>query len=486
MFITRRLALKWCTAICVLSLLFVPVEALYGESANDVDILERTARTFSSVAKKAIPAVVFIHVEKSVRVGGSGSPHFNDPFGFFGDDFMRRFFGYEHPRWSHPRQFKQTGQGSGFIITEDGYILANNHVVGDVDKIMVRLHDGREFEAEVVGTDPHSEVAVIKIDAEGLATIPLGDSEALEIGEWVIAVGNPFGLTETLTVGVVSAKGRSGIGIADYENFIQTDAAINPGNSGGPLLNIKGEAVGINTAIFSRSGGYMGIGFAIPINMARDIKDQLIETGKVERGYIGIVIQDMNPQLARSFDLEEAEGILIARVQPGSAGDRAGLEPGDIILRLNGEKVENVTTFRNQVASFRPGTELTLDLLRNGREREIEVKIGSLDEVTQVASADGSELTEQLGIAVENLTRDMAQQFGYELDSGVLVTRVESGSPGATAGIEPGQLITTVNREPVTDVQEFESALEKSRETGTVLFLVTDGRFSRFVALSLE
>ena len=244
---------------------------------SDLTILERTSKAFTRIAKKVNPAVVFIQVEKTIKTGQGGSPFgFNDPFDLFNDDFFRRFFGHRFPDRG-PRAYKQMGLGSGFIISQDGYILTNNHVVGDADKITVRLNDGREFKAKTIGTDPNSDVALIKIDgSKNLPVLPLGDSDALEVGEWVMAIGNPFGLSHTLTVGVVSAKGRNSVGINDYEDFIQTDAAINPGNSGGPLINMKGEAIGINTAIYSKSGGYMGIGFAIPINMVKVIKKQLI------------------------------------------------------------------------------------------------------------------------------------------------------------------------------------------------------------------
>jgi len=275
-----------------------------------------------------------------------------------------------------PRKFQQRGQGSGFIISKDGYILINNHVVGDADLIKVKLSDGREFKAKVIGTDPQSDVAVIKIDATNLPVLRLGDSDKLEVGEWVIAIGNPFGLSQTVTVGVVSAKGRSRIGINDYEDFIQTDAAINPGNSGGPLVNIHGEAVGMNTAIFSRSGGYMGIGFAIPINMAKAIKDQLLKKGKVTRGWLGVVIQDIDEELAKSFGLEKTEGVLIAEVSEGSPAEKAGLKQGDIILRLNGKKVDDLGELRNKIALTAPGTKVKLEVLRENKRRTIQVTIG--------------------------------------------------------------------------------------------------------------
>jgi len=377
------------------------------------------------------------------------------------------------------------GQGSGFIISDDGYILTNNHVVGDADKIRVKLHDGREFDAERIGTDPKSEVAVIKIDAEELPYVDMGDSETLEIGEWVVAIGNPFGLSETLTVGVVSAKGRSNIGVADYEDFIQTDAAINPGNSGGPLLNIDGQVVGINTAIYSQSGGYMGIGFAIPINMARAIKEQLVESGKVVRGYLGIHIQDFTSDLARSFGIDESGGILVAGVQPDSPAEKAGLRQADIIRRLGGRPIESVSAFRNDVSGHKPGSKMELTITREGKTFDLTVEAGELpgDEESAIS---GSEIYEQLGFTVGAMTAEMAERFGYELDEGVIVMQVEPDGPAAQFGIRPGTLITSVNRQLVTSVADFKKALTSSDSTGMVLLRVREGQFSRFVAMSIE
>ncbi|MFQ5902242.1 MAG: Do family serine endopeptidase, partial [Candidatus Binatia bacterium] len=311
-----------------------------------IENLRETGKAFAAVARKISPAVVFIKVEKTVTGGSPFSPSMP-----FGDEFFRHFFGEPFPYRQPPRQRQRiVGQGSGFIISSDGYIVTNNHVVGDADKVIVGLIDGREFTAKTIGTDPHTDVAVIKIEAKYLPVLPLGDSDALEVGEWVLAIGNPFGLSHTLTAGIVSAKGRSSIGITDYEDFIQTDAAINPGNSGGPLINLEGRAVGINTAIFSQTGGYMGIGFAIPINMAKSIRDQLIKHGSVTRGYLGIMIQDITPALAKTFGLDTTKGVLISEVTKGSPAGMAGLARGDVIVEFNGHPVEKVGPFHNEVA----------------------------------------------------------------------------------------------------------------------------------------
>ncbi|MEM7391312.1 MAG: DegQ family serine endoprotease, partial [Verrucomicrobiota bacterium] len=414
---------------------------------------------FSEVAEQAIPGVVFISVEKNVDVATSPRSNLNNPQGNFGDDFLRRFFSQPMPQQGQrakPRQkrFMQTGQGSGFIIDKKGHILTNHHVIGDADKVKVRLHDGRDVVAEIVGTDPKSEVAVIKVDADDLPVLPLGDSEDLRIGEWVMAVGNPFGLSETLTVGVVSAKGRSNIGLADYENFIQTDAAINPGNSGGPLLNAQGEVIGINTAIYSRSGGYMGIGFAIPIDMASQITEQLIESGKVQRGQLGVLIQDLTMDLATSFDLDSTDGILVAQIGEDSPAEQAGVEMGDVILELNGQPVENVSTFRNDIAATRPGTDVELLILRDGSETSLNVEIGSMEKGHSLARSENDRL-KQLGFSVEAITPQVAQRLGERSEAGVLIDAVEPGSVAAAAGLRPGQLIRSVNRREVRNLNDF-------------------------------
>ena len=456
----------------------------------DIALLDRTAKAFAKVVQKARPAVVFIKVEKTIeRKSTQGPFHFMDPFDFFNDPFFERFFGPHFRRPQAPkRKFKQRGQGSGFIVDKRGYILTNNHVVGDADLIKVRLFDGREFKAKIVGTDPQSDVAVIKIDAdEDLPILPLGDSDRIKVGEWVIAVGNPFGLNESVTVGVVSAKGRNRIGINDYEDFIQTDAAINPGNSGGPLINIMGEAVGMNTAIFSRSGGYMGIGFAIPINMAKAVMHQLIEKGKVVRGWLGVVIQEIDEELARSFGLEKPQGVLVAEVADDSPAARGGIKQGDVILELDGRKVKDVGDLRNRIALTPPGTKVKLLILRDGKKKLLVVKVGEKPGGTVIAGLESgtkSGILKKLGLSVQDLTPELADQFGYKEGQGVLVSEVEPGSPAERKGIRAGFLIEEVNQVKVHNVKEFMSALGKSPKR--VLLRVTDGEFPRYVVIRME
>ncbi len=476
--------MKKCGLICFLNIGLLIANLCYAETGsaeNDIGILKRTGKAFSEVAKKAMPAVVFITVEKEVEVQGYSPFRFNDPFDFFGFD---RFRG--QPGGPQTQRRVVQGWGSGFIITRDGYILTNNHVVGDSDKITVKLHDGRTFEAELVGTDPRSEVAVIKIDAEKLPFLEAADSSKLDIGEWVIAIGNPFGLAETLTVGVVSAKGRSNIGLADYEDFIQTDAAINPGNSGGPLLNIDGKVIGINTAIMSQSGGYMGIGFAIPINMALAIRDQLVEKGRVTRGFLGV---RLNPQygdeMAESFGLDEARGALVAEVMEDTPGAEAGLRSGDIILQVNGEELRDSNELINKIALMRPGTDVILKIFRDGKEIEKKATLGTYpgDEESQ---SEAVEILGQLGFSVTELTPELGSRLGYELEEGVVVSEVESGSIAEAAGIQPGQLILGVNRRQVAGPAEFKEEIARAADTKKLLLRIKSRRRSWYVLLDLR
>ena len=473
--------------LCFSLLLSSPV--LAENTNNDIQMLARSAKAFASVVKKAAPAVVHVRVEKTVQ-GRQGGPQSPNPFDFFNDPFFERFFG---PQFRHPqprqRKFKQQAAGSGFIISSDGYILTNNHVVQDADNITVRMADKQEFKARIIGTDPQSDVALIKIDGENLPVLPLGDSDRLEVGEWVIAIGSPFELSQTVTVGVVSAKGRSGIGLNDYENFIQTDAAINPGNSGGPLLNIYGEAIGINTAIFSRSGGYMGIGFAIPINMAKAIEKQLQKSGKVTRGWLGVVIQDVNEDLAKSFELKSASGVLVSEVTEKSPAARAGLQQGDVIIALDGKKIKDVAELRNRIALTAPGSKVTLTIVRDGREKSLQVTIGEQpSDFGSIASRGpaGDTVLKDMGLTLQNLDEMLAQQFGYEKGQGVLIADVAPESPADRAGLQPGQLIEEVNKVRVHNIKELKKALKRSRSSKQILLRIRAGEYSQYVVLRAE
>ena len=385
----------------------------------------------------------------------------------------------------------QTVQGSGFLISKDGYILTNTHVVGDVDRITVRLADGKEYKAKRIGADPKTEVAVIKIEAgNDLPYLKAGDPQKLLTGEWVVAIGNPFGLKETLTVGVVSAKGRSGMGITDYEDFIQTDAAINPGNSGGPLLNVDGEVVGINTAIYSRSGGYMGIGFAVPIDMAMSIKDQLVSTGRVSRGYIGIMMNpgELTAELAESFGYKGNQGVLIAEVLKGAPAEKAGLKAGDILIALNGKKITDSSQFRNEVARIMPNDKAKVTYVRNGKEKKAVLTVEAFPEDNEFATPGqdrGEAVLRKIGLDCQNLTEALAKELGLEkVKEGVVITEVLPGSLSERAGLSAGMVIVEVNREPVRNVTDLRNKIRKENEDSVLLRIKTaNGSFFKSLKL---
>lgn len=455
--------------------------AVYAQQEQGLKNLKQTGQAFRSVAQEVSPAVVFIKVEKEIKNGNAAE--FSFPFD---DDFFRRFFGTppqgQQPR-KNPQKRREVGQGSGFLISSDGYILTNNHVVGDADKVQVQLLDGREYEAEIIGTDPGSDLAVIKVDESGLPFLSLGDSDKLQMGDWVLAFGNPFGLSHTMTAGIVSAKGRSGIGLNDYEDFIQTDAAINPGNSGGPLVNLDGEVVGINSAIFSRSGGYMGIGFAIPVNMAKQVKTQLIKHGEVRRGRLGVHIQDLTADLAESFGLEQPKGVLVTKVVADSPAEDAGLKQGDVILMINHEKTNNVAGLRNRVALIKPGTKVQLTVLRDGKKIHLNATIGKL-EISKMQAGRDSVKVPLFGLSLQNLTPELAERFGYQGEQGVLVTEVENGSAAARAGFSRGSLILEIDRQQVHSVEQAKKLLKEKKQVH--LFLVRQGEVTQYVALKAE
>ena len=464
--------------------------------------LERQGQAFQAVAEKARPAVVHVKVEKTMNGNGAG-PHglpFGEGMEEFGEFFRRFMPNLPEMEQQRPRQegpnfpFRQQGQGSGFVVSADGYIITNNHVVGGADRVTVVTADDRDYEAEVVGTDEESDLAVLKIDAgTDLPYLPLADSDKTEVGQWVVAIGSPFGLSQTVTAGIVSATGRSTMGgITGMGDFIQTDAAINPGNSGGPLLNIYGEVVGVNTAIMSRSGGYNGIGFAIPSKTVTWIKNQIINEGGVSRGQLGVMIQPLTSELARGLGLEEGtDGVLIGDVISGSPAAKAGLERGDVVVALNGEEADAFDAFRSKIAMTSPGEEVTLRVLRDGQERDVEVTLSERTaEPLETAAAEPeaeSESMNQLGLAVQDLTPEIADQLGYDDDAeGVVVTQVHPRGPAAEMRIQRGHLIEEVNQQPVSTVEEFQRQIERAADDGVVLLLVNDGDNTRFVSLRLN
>lgn len=456
---------------------------------DSVDSLRESSKAFASIAQSVSPSVALIQVE------GHAPAAAMNPFGSpFGDDFLRRFFGDQLPQGPAPQQQPQQrrtlGQGSGFVFSvDDGvladttYLLTNNHVVENADKITVTFPDGREFEAKVTGTDPKSDVAVVEIKTADIPALKLADSSKLDVGEWVVAIGNPFGLSHTLTVGVVSAKGRTSVGINDYEDFIQTDAAINPGNSGGPLVNLDGQVVGINTAIFSRSGGYMGIGFAIPSNLAKDIAEQLMATGTVQRGQLGVLIQPVTADIAKSFDIEPGNGALVAQVNPDSPADKGGVKVGDVIVEYAGKPVADIGDFRNRVALTAPGSRQKMTVLRDGKRRQLTVTIGEQTEEAAVAGGETAAAAE-LGITVQALTPQLADQLGVEFGKGVVISEVAPGSVAAMAGIRTGAVILEVDRKPVSSPADFDKAVAAASAAKRVLFLISMDHAQRYVALS--
>ncbi len=474
--------MKYFTLIATSLLLASPMTTQEKSPSCKCDA-KSFSQFFTMVAKKATPAAVFLRVE----INPADNEHFGqqDPYGnLFGDDFLNRFFG--SPRGGPIAPQPQIGQGSGFIVSADGLIMTNNHVVRGADKIEVTLNDGQVRTAKLIGTDPRTDLAIVKIekiDGQDFPFLELGDSENLEVAEWVIAIGNPFQLQASVTVGVISALGRQGLKITDHEDFIQTDAAINPGNSGGPLLNLEGKVIGINTAIASRSGGYMGIGFAIPSNMARHVMDQLVQKGSVTRGFLGIELQTVDKEIAEGFNLPKAEGVLITSVAKNSPADKAGLQTGDIILELNGKPIKSRETFRNQISMMDPNTEAKLMVIRKGKRIPFSVKLGSLSEESTTPAV----VSQKLGIEVENLSAELARQLGYSTtEEGVVITKVKPGSPASLAGLRPGCLIQAINHKRVSNTTDYEEAIAENGKNKRILLLVKYGKATRFYSIRIE
>ncbi|MBN2138387.1 MAG: Do family serine endopeptidase [Sedimentisphaerales bacterium] len=488
-----RTALKHTSCIIVstiLLLLFCPAAAS-AQDEQSIAALRQMGKAFASIAEKASPAVVAIRAERTVtqQYQGYGDSPYGSPFDPFSDDFFDFFFRRRSPSPS-PRQRtpqrKQTttAQGTGFIISPDGYILTNNHLVGEAEKVIVELGDGRKFTAEKTGTDEDSDVAVVKIDANNLQYLKMADSDKLEVGEWVLAIGNPLGLSHTVTAGIVSAKGRSGFGLATLENFIQTDAAINFGNSGGPLINLDAEVVGMNTAIVGASGN-IGIGFAIPINMAKNIYEQL-KTGKpVERGFLGVLPQDMDADMAKAFGLKDNKGVLIPQVEEGSAADKAGIKHNDVVLKFNGQPVESANDFRNKIALLSPGTKVKIVIWRDGAEQTVTAELDKRDAAAAAAGGQGaSDALNEFGFTVQNLTEELAKKYGFEGLAGVVVASVEPDSQADRASIVEGMLIREVNQVQVNNTKEFSEAIKQAKEKGTALLLVKHDVYSFYVLLT--
>ncbi|MCX8073000.1 MAG: DegQ family serine endoprotease [Candidatus Binatia bacterium] len=436
---------------------------------------------FSELAERLSPAVVNISTTSTAPTEGR-SQIFPGPFGRGPEEFFEPFERFFGP----PRQFRQRSLGSGFIINHEGFILTNNHVVENADQIMVRLSNEQEYKARLIGRDPKTDIAVIKIDnVPNLTVVTMGNSDELKVGEWVLAIGNPFGLDHTVTAGIVSAKGRY-LGQGSYDQFIQTDAAINPGNSGGPLINTRGEVVGINTAIFSRSGGNIGIGFAIPINLAKELLPELEAKGKVTRGWLGVLIQRVTPDIADSLGLAKPEGALVADVVQDSPAAEAGIKVGDVIVEFDGHTIKESNELPLLVARTPVGKTAKVKVLRDGKPVVVEVKIGELKEEEPAGEPSGGS-EQELGITVQPLTPEIAESLGLSRDlKGMVVARVEPGSPADEAGLRRGDVILEVNREPVKDLSSYRKALKLAANKKTVLLLVRRGENTIFIAIKRE
>jgi len=431
------------------------------------------AKNFVEIAKMVKPAVVNIAATRTGKSGDNphGSP-LDDPFfrKFFGDEFLKRDAPHREP--------KERGQGSGVIVEANGLIITNNHVVNKADEIRVFLSDKREFKGKLIGTDAKTDIAIVKIEATGLPTIPWADSDQLEVGEYVLAVGSPFGLTQTVTMGIVSAVGRASMGIAEYEDFIQTDAAINPGNSGGALVNVRGELVGINTAIFSQSGGSMGIGFAVPSNLSRAVMDQLVRTGKVVRGWLGVSIQDLTPELASQFGIIDTKGVLVSDVLADSPAKKAGFERADVIVEYDGKIMDSPTHLRNAVAQTPIGKKVSVKLIRDKKHKTIEVAIVEQPKsLGQPGSEESRESAVPTGVLsdldVREINEELAARYGLKgIERGVVVVKIKPGSNAEEMGVREGDVILEVNRKPVTSYKSYEQAASVLAKDHPVLLLL--------------
>jgi serine protease Do len=451
-------------------------------SLKIADPSEGPSRTgFAPVVKQVLPNVVNISTSKVVRTPNQM------PEGMQSDPFFQQFFGQgSGNRQDGPRNRREQSLGSGVIVSPEGYILTNNHVVDGATDVKVTLSDKRELKAKIIGTDPKTDVAVLKLEGANFPAITLGDSSKVQVGDYALAIGDPFGVGQTVTMGIVSAKGRGNLGIEDYEDFIQTDAPINPGNSGGALINDRGELVGINTAILSHgSGGNEGIGFAIPVNLARSVMGQILDHGKVTRGYLGVVIQPISPAMAKDLGLNKLQGALVGDVGPKGPAQAGGVQRGDVILATNGNAVNDSNELRNTISMMQPGETVKLEISRNGSTKDLNVKLGELPLSKEEArnQPDGASKDVLEGVSVENLDAETASQLQLpETTKGVVVTGIDPSSPKADSGLQKGDVIQEVNHQPVHNVAEFEQAMRKSGKDGGALLLVNRGGTTLFIA----
>jgi serine protease Do len=447
-------------------------------SQQSIDILTKIGNAMAEIAEAVKPTIVNISTTRTIKIQEGASPFFEDPF-------FRRFFGDQFRQFRMPKERKAASLGSGVIVDSNGYILTSNHVVQGAEEIKVTLSDNREFKGKIIGTDPMTDIAVIKIDAKDLPAIKWGDSEKLRVGETVLAIGSPYGLSQTITSGIVSAVGRANVGIADYEDFIQTDAAINPGNSGGALVNVRGELIGINTAIFSTSGGYQGIGFAVPTNMAKTVMDSLIKKGKVIRGWFGVTIQALTPELAKQFNLKEDKGALIGDVIEGSPAEKAGLQRGDVIIEYEGKKIDEPYQLRNMVANTAPGQEVEIKIIRENRTETKKVTIGELPaEMQKPSTGEYNNLLK--GVTVQDLIPEIYKRFNLPIKlKGVIVSNVAEDSP-ASMVLMQGDVIQEINKQKITNFKDYEKVVSGIKPGEDILLFIFRSGSSLYITLSAK
>lgn len=466
--------------------IFILITILFGLISVPVDSSANELLSLSELVKNLKPSVVNISTTNVVKrrsspFGGSpfGSPFEGqeDPF----EDFFEKFF-----EGAPQQEFKQSGLGSGFIISEDGFIVTNNHVVEKANDIKIILESGKSYKAEIIGKDPKTDLALLKIEPEeDLPAISFGRSDILDIGDWVVAIGNPFGLGHTVTAGIVSAKGRS-LGLGSYDDFIQTDAAINPGNSGGPLFNLDGEVVGVNTAIFARA---QGIGFAIPASLAVNVIDQLKNSGKVVRGWLGVLVQQITPEIAESIGLSEIKGALIADITPGGPADKAGIKRGDVITEFNNITISEMSELPKSVAITPPGTKSEIELIRDGRRKKVSVVLGELPE--QIARKkpevqEQKDVEDDLGLVVQDINPQLAKRLGIEQTGGVIITNVYRGSPAWDAGLRKNDIIIELNKKEIDDINQYKKIMNRVNENDSLLFLVKRNQGTIYIALKIN
>jgi len=481
--------------LAVIAMLVGALVITISTPTNRIPVFADTSRgaetapisTFAPLVKRVIPAVVNISSSKVVKEQGmeGGQGLFNDPF-------FRQFFGGRNPQQQEqPRSQRATSLGSGVVVSADGYIITNNHVVDGATDVKVSFADKEEYPAKVIGTDKYTDVAVLKINKSGLTPLPFADSGKAEVGDVVLAIGEPFGLGQTVTMGIISAKGRAGLGIERFEDFIQTDAAINRGNSGGALIDTRGELVGINTAILSgETGGNQGIGFAIPANLAKNIMGQIMSKGKVTRGYMGILPQELTPEMAKAFGVSNTHGVAVANVVADSPAAKGGLKVGDVITAVNGTNVEDVNSFRLQIAGFAPNTTVHLKVERSGQTLDLAVTLSEFNlEAENKGDNDGNlpsggEKGALKGLSVQALSPELRQQLQTpEGTQGVVITDVDADSAASAAGLQQGDIITQVNRKPVASISEFNAAVKAGASRESTLLLVKRGQGTQFVVV---